>query len=115
MRVCSVPGCPELYTGTATRCLYHETAAKQQHWARTKGYSTKGHRIRFRIGVLQRDPICVVCQVAQSTEADHYPLGRDELLTQGLDPDDPRHGRGLCSPCHKRETAAHQPGGWNAR
>jgi 5-methylcytosine-specific restriction protein A len=46
--------------------------------------------------------------------ADHWPLSRRELTEQGLDPDDPRHGRGLCARCHSSETARHQPGGWNA-
>jgi len=36
------------------------------------------------------------------------------LISQGLNPDDPKYGRGLCSPCHSKETAEHQPGGWNA-
>lgn len=46
--------------------------------------------------------------------ADHYPLSRKELLARGLDPDDPRHGRGLCKRCHDQETADRQPGGWAA-
>ncbi|TDE02854.1 hypothetical protein E1269_21390 [Jiangella asiatica] len=50
-----------------------------------------------------------------STDADHHPLSRRELIAAGLNPDDPKHGRGLCSLCHKRSTAKHQPGGWNAR
>lgn len=115
MRLCSRPGCPTVYDGTASRCPGHEQAAKQQHWAKTKGYNTKGHRITFRLAVLRRDPICVLCTLAQSTDADHYPQGRDELIEAGLNPNDPQYGRGLCSTCHKQETAAHQPGGWNAR
>ncbi|MER7155437.1 holin, partial [Streptomyces lydicus] len=49
----------------------------------------------------------------RSAHADHYPLSRRELVARGDDPDDPRHGRGLCGPCHSSETAQHQPGGWN--
>jgi 5-methylcytosine-specific restriction protein A len=45
--------------------------------------------------------------------ADHWPLSRRELVEQGLDPDDPKHGRGLCTSCHSRSTAREQPGGWN--
>jgi 5-methylcytosine-specific restriction protein A len=52
--------------------------------------------------------------VAFATVADHYPLSRKELIDAGLDPNDPQHGRGLCKPCHDRETAQNQPGGWNA-
>lgn len=69
--------------------------------------------------MLARDPNCVLCLQADRTEpatvADHYPRSRRELVERGLDPDDPQHGRGLCSSCHGRATAQHQPGGWNAR
>ena len=37
--------------------------------------------------------------------ADHYPLERRELIARNLDPDDPRHGRGFCKPCHDTKTA----------
>jgi 5-methylcytosine-specific restriction protein A len=50
--------------------------------------------------------------VAISTVADHWPLSRRELEDQGLDPNDPQHGRGLCKHCHDMETARNQPGGW---
>jgi 5-methylcytosine-specific restriction protein A len=63
--------------------------------------------------VLNRDPICVLCELRQSTVADHYPLSRKELLEQGMNPNDPNRGRGLCVTCHNRETAVNQPGGWN--
>jgi 5-methylcytosine-specific restriction enzyme A len=49
-----------------------------------------------------------------SVVADHYPLSRRELIDQGLDPDDPGRGRGLCKRCHDTETAQRQPGGFNA-
>ena len=61
-----------------------------------------------------RDPICVLCDVALSTVADHYPLSRKELIDQGLNPNDPMHGRGLDKLCHDRSTAVEQPGGWAA-
>jgi 5-methylcytosine-specific restriction protein A len=115
MRVCSQPGCPAIHDGTDSRCDQHRKVANQQHWAQTRAYNTKGHRIRFRPGVLAKDPICVLCHVAQATDADHYPLSRQDLLEQGLDADDPQYGRGLCSTCHKQQTSQHQPGGWNNR
>lgn len=115
MRVCSQPGCPTIYDGTDSRCPVHSKSAQRKHWDNTKAYNTKGHRVRFRLGVLKRDPICVLCHVAQSTDADHYPRSRQELVELGLDADDPQYGRGLCGPCHKRETARLQPGGWNQR
>ena len=33
----------------------------------------------------------------------------------GLNPNDPRYGRGLCGSCDSAQTAIRQPGGWNAR
>jgi len=112
MRVCSTPGCPTLYDGDSTRCPQHDRQADRQRGNR--GYQSRGHRNRFRPAVLARDPICVVCHVRQSTIADHYPLSRKELLANGMDADNPAHGRGLCKTCHDRETAHHQPGGWHA-
>src|ERR687891_2582532 len=108
---CPTPGCPEITAGgRCARC----TAQAEAHrgTAAQRGYS-RGHRA-FRTAVLTRDPICVLCRSAPSTEADHYPRSRRELLELGLDPSDPRYGRGLCESCHKTETAARQPGGWHA-
>ena len=48
-----------------------------------------------------------------ATVADHYPVERVDLIAQGLDPNDPQRGRGLCSSCHNRHSAATSPGGWN--
>lgn len=110
-RVCSQPGCPE-FTQRG-RCDDHRSEAEQRRGsARQRGYG-KAHETRFRPGVLARDPVCVLCDNAPSVHADHWPLGRRELTARGLDPDDPKHGRGLCGPCHSSETAQHQPGGWN--
>lgn len=118
-RVCSVPGCPE-YTDSG-RCPDHRREAEQRRGsARQRGYG-RGHEKRFRPAVLARNPACVcteedhghVAPCGQpSAHADHWPLSRRELVEQGLDPDDPRHGRGLCQPCHAKETARHQPGGF---
>lgn len=81
--------------------------------ASARGYGQR-HRKVFRAGVLQRDPLCVLCgRVA--TVADHHPLDRRTLVERGMDADDPEHGRGLCAACHNRSTAQAQPGGWNAR
>lgn len=118
MKVCPVPGCPNL---TASgRCEDHKKAADKARGTSTeRGYKTRGHLRRFRPGVLERDPLCVLCleegkPPRLSTVADHFPLSRRELIELGLDPDDPQHGRGLCKRHHDRETARHQPGGWNA-
>ncbi|MEO3978791.1 holin [Streptomyces sp. CAU 1734] len=120
-RVCSVPGCPE-FTQRG-RCDDHRREAEQRRGsARQRGYGTR-HERDFRKGVLARDPRCVCMDTAHdhpapcgqsSRHADHHPLDRRELTAQGLDPDDPRHGRGLCPSCHSKHTAQAQPGGWNA-
>ncbi|MGW7359457.1 holin [Streptomyces sp. NPDC054802] len=119
-RVCSTPGCPEF--SQSGRCDSCRSEAEQRRGsARQRGYGRR-HETRFRPGVLARDPNCVCTEQAHghgapcgapSKHADHHPLSRRDLEQQGLDPDDPRHGRGLCVPCHSSETATHQPGGWN--
>ena len=111
-RVCSTPGCPE-FTDQGGRCADHRAEAEQRRGtARQRGYG-KGHETRFRPAVLARHPVCVLCGTKPSVHADHHPLSRRELVARGLDPDDPKHGRGLCQQCHSRETAQHQPGGIN--
>jgi 5-methylcytosine-specific restriction enzyme A len=111
LKACPTPGCPNLVErGRCPDC--RATAEHARGTAAQRGYGNR-HRNHFRRGVLRRDPLCVLCG-APSTDADHYPRDRRELVRLGLDPDDPRYGRGLCSACHKRHTAAEQPGGWNA-
>lgn len=113
-RVCSKPGCPVTYDGDQSRCPDHLARAKKQHTTDTKVYRSAGHR-EFRRQVLERDPICVLCEVMAANVADHYPKSRKELETLGFDPNNPRFGRGLCRGCHNSQTAQHQPGGWNDR
>ncbi|TXS35732.1 holin [Streptomyces sp. or43] len=120
-RVCSNPGCPE-YTDQGSRCTEHRREAERKRGtAQQRGYGGQ-HRTRFRPAVLARDPNCACTDPSHghavpcgqpSVHADHWPRSRRELTAQGLDPNDPQHGRGLCPPCHSSETAANQPGGWN--
>ncbi|WP_432158974.1 holin [Streptomyces sp. bgisy153] len=89
--------------------------------ATAQGYGVE-HRDRFRAGVLARDSHCV-CTVtahghgspcgAPSEHADHWPLSKRELQARGLDEHHPTYGRGLCAPCHSKETGRNQPAGWN--
>ena len=119
-RVCSTDGCPE-YTQQG-KCDQHRQQAEQRRGsARQRGYN-RAHEVRFRKPVLQRDPTCVCTDESHghgspcgqpSRHADHYPQDRRALVQAGLNPNDPRYGRGLCGPCHSSETAHHQPGGWN--
>jgi 5-methylcytosine-specific restriction protein A len=120
LTICSVPGCPE-YTERG-RCPTHRREAEQRRGtARQRGYGGQ-HETRFRPAVLARNPACVCTDTSHghpdpcgrpSAHADHWPLSRRELTQQELDPNDPKHGRGLCQPCHSSETAQHQPGGFN--
>jgi 5-methylcytosine-specific restriction protein A len=116
MRVCSVHGCPTIFPASeGSRCLEHRRAASRGRDATRDRYTnTRGHKT-FRAAVLAHHPICVICHRAPSVIADHYPLGRDELVARGLDPNDPSAGRGLCKPCDSTQTAGRQPGGWNQR
>ena len=120
-RVCSRPGCPE-YTDQGGRCPDHRRQAEAKRGsARQRGYGRE-HEQRFRPGVLAKHPACVCTEQShghgtpcgqQSKHADHWPLDRRELVARGLDPNDPKHGRGLCQPCHSKATAEAQPGGIN--
>lgn len=114
-RPCREARCPNPALPDQGRCEAHARKADRDRGTATeRGYTSRGHRLVFREGVLARDPICKLCLRAPSTIADHHPLSRRELLDLGLDPNDPTRGRGLCKACHDRETARHQPGGWNA-
>lgn len=108
-----MPGCPR-FTDSGRCTVCRRDADRDRGTAAERGYNSAGHR-RFRAAVLDRDPICVVCDLAASTVADHWPMSRRELLIAGRDPDDPRYGRGVCKRCHDRSTSVNQPGGWNNR
>lgn len=109
--------CPAIITSgnRCTACTARTRAASDKR-RRPDGnpYTTAGHQ-RFRRAVLARFPVCVECRAAWSTVADHWPVSRRDLVEQGLDPNDPARGRGLCKRCHDRSSALHQPGGWANR
>lgn len=113
LKPCSTPGCPEPVT--SGRCDRHRREAdRARGTAHQRGYGTR-HRNTFRAAVLARDTHCQWPDCTEpATEADHWPLSRRELVDRHLDPDDPQHGRGLCSDHHKQATATNQPGGWHA-
>lgn len=115
--------CTELRDRTTGDCANGCAAAQrkatqartdaQRPTAARRGYGN-AHRTQFRPGVLARHPWCVLCleqgRRTPSAHADHWPRTRRELLQLGLNPNDPKHGRGLCGPCHSRATAAHDGG-----
>ncbi|GAB3376301.1 holin [Amycolatopsis echigonensis] len=98
-----------------TRCPACTRRAEEQRGsARARGYDHR-HETRFRRAVLELHPICQLCGRDVAVHADHHPVDRRTLVLRGEDPNDPRHGRGLCASCHSAETAKAQPGGWNRR
>jgi 5-methylcytosine-specific restriction enzyme A len=61
--------------------------------ARRRGYD-KAHA-KWRLAVLDRDPICKLCRRYPATVADHItPIRRGGARF------DPANGQGLCAPCH---------------
>jgi 5-methylcytosine-specific restriction protein A len=116
-RACPRCGRPVPARQPCPRCTEARRAADNAARNPQNGaYATNAHRRRFRIGVLRRDPLCVLCG-AVATVADHWPRTRRQLILDGADPNDPRHGRGLCASCHSRITALDPAtrGGWNRR
>lgn len=118
------PPCPER-RGTRRAGQYmcddHDDATRRASDAtrRTQGSAYgRPHRTLFRKTVLDRDPVCTCTEctdhqrgttvgrcVRPSTEADHYPRTRRQLVKAKLDPNDPTYGRGLCKVCHDRHSA----------
>jgi 5-methylcytosine-specific restriction protein A len=108
---CTLPGFPALTTGG--RCPTHEREANRQRASR--GGSAYGPRWpRTRERYLYAHPWCLLCG-RRATVADHFPLSRRELVAQGaVNADAFERLRPLCTSCHNKETAKHQPGGWAA-
>ncbi|MFF1655801.1 HNH endonuclease [Streptomyces sp. NPDC058255] len=50
-----------------------------------------------RAAILERDPVCVLCGVRESTVADHI-VPKD-------DHHEPEDLQGVCEPCHRQKTA----------
>lgn len=114
-RSCSKPGCGTLVEAGEGRCPQCRREAEQRRGNATqRGYGRK-HRTLFREQVLARDPICKMCCKTWATVADHWPKDRRQLEDEGLDPNNPSYGRGLCASCHGKHTAQAQPGGFLAR
>ncbi len=127
--LCTTSGCPVILDAAdpRSRCATHSRDADRARGTATQRGYGHAHRTRFRPGVLAKHPTCQCHDPHRdpaldhppghcprwSTVADHWPLGRDELVAAGMDPDDPAHGRGLCASCDRPQTARRQPGGWN--
>jgi 5-methylcytosine-specific restriction enzyme A len=114
---CTVPGCPNLtHSGKcpAHRAAQQRNSDQQRGSAAARGYGSPRWQA-IRRAQLDREPACALCGLTADV-ADHYPRSRRDLVAAGVaDPDDLAHLRSLCRSCHSRETARHQPGGWNAQ
>lgn len=111
LRPCGTPGCPNRVPGG--RCERCRGSRRRHENVRDRGYKTAAWE-RFRLDYLIRHPRCVLCGRMANTP-DHYPVKRRELVARGvLNPDQDCFVRALCNPCHGRQTAIHQPGGWAA-
>ena len=86
-KLCGKPGCGQLEP-----CPVHQkepwegserSAELPPDWRRRRKY------------VLERDPICCICEDALSTEVDHIVPGSDHSY---------ENLQGVCAPCHKAKT-----------
>lgn len=111
---CSRPGCPELTTSGRCDSCRRDADAQRRARPDQQAYNSPQWR-RRRAAYLAVNLFCALCR-APSTVADHYPISRRDLVDMGVPgPDAPERLRPLCKPCHSRETARHQPGGWADR
>ncbi|MEU9654208.1 holin [Streptomyces sp. NPDC048110] len=120
-RPCTTGGCPGTPVKGSAKCAECLGRSRRPRPSATAQGYDREHRDRFRTAVLARDPRCVCDEAdhghaspcgAPSEHADHWPLSKRELRDRGLDDHHPAYGRGLCHPCHSRETGRHQPAGW---
>lgn len=123
LTVCTTKGCLSLVPhGRCDDCKRKSEA--QRGSASQRGYGSH-HRRAFRRAVLVKHPLCVCTDTSHdnhgaqclrpSQHADHWPVDRRTLELRGENPNEPKHGRGLCGPCHSKHTSSEQPGGWNQR
>lgn len=107
-RPCKYPGCPETTIDPSGYCEPHKKAVNKSYEQTRETSTQRGYDRRWqktRIFILNRDPICKICNRAPSTEVDHI-IPRKKGGT-----DDPRNLQGACKPCHSTKTAT-EDGRW---
>ncbi|MFJ6659698.1 HNH endonuclease [Streptomyces sp. NPDC091377] len=116
LQVCPTPGCPRLTPqGRCEPC--QRAAARQRPSPASRGYDARWGRTRA--AYLRDHPYCECdeCEALpalvrpRATEVNH----RDGLGPQGPRGHDPANLQAMTKAHHSRETARHQPGGWNDR
>lgn len=108
---CTAPGCTVAVV--AGRCDKHRRHHSQQRLTWTELYGPDWPRRRLEF--LLKHPRCALCP-RQARIPDHYPTPLRRLIERNeVNPHHDRYLRPLCWPCHSRETARHQPGGFVTR
>lgn len=122
LRVCSVPGCPNLCSGgRCDQCRAQAERDRAGHKLRGGGNDARWRARRHQC--LVRDPLCVCADdghghdgrecIRPSAVADHSPRTKRELIDQGVrDPDALEFLQGKCKSCHDRISARDSPGGF---
>ena len=119
MASCNVGLCTEPRANGSAQCEKHRRDTERERGTSAeRGYNSAVWRKRTRPTVLRRDPFCTCtaedCHpehpgdgrcMRVSTDVDHHPESRRELVARGADPNDPKFSRGMCHSCHSRKTA----------
>ncbi len=99
-RTCAEHGCPVLVT--QGYCLNHSRRPRERRESSHKRtYDERWKKLRKV--VLARDPVCMDCGEAPSTDVDHI---IPRAPTQHAADVTEEELRGLCHPCHSRKTRA---------
>ena len=99
-RPCQHAGCKALTEGRY--CEQHAAQHKPKAWATTEGSaSSRGYGAawrRLRTMILNRDPICVLCDREPASEVDH-------IVSKAKGGQDTEENlQGLCRSCHASKT-----------
>lgn len=116
---CGAPSCRTLAAQGQKYCVAHQNYAaehakvlrEQRPWNKWYGWAVWRN---LRTLVLARDPICVLCNRAPATDADHKVPHRGNwfLFCGGVNME---NLQGLCSSCHSEKTAREDAGFGNIR
>ena len=95
LKICAWAGPPSC--ANLTRGTYCEDHQPESWSGSTRRSELPPDWDRRRRYILQRDPVCKVCDDALSTEVDHIDDPHDHSY---------ENLQGICSPCHDRKTQA---------
>lgn len=116
LQVCPTPGCPTLTPGGRCEACQGK-AQRARPTAASKGYDARWARTRAEY--LRAHPYCE-CDECEAMPALLRPRATEVNHMDGLGPLGPRghdwtNLQAMTKAHHSRETARHQPGGWNDR